>query len=239
MRALREDYVGARHHVYNRGRRKEPMFDHIDACGLYRDLLSELPRRFDLKVHAFALMPNHYHLMLETGSVPLSTAMQWLVGRFVQKLNKRRGWDGAVFRGRFANKIVTGDAYWMHLVAYLHLNPVRAGLHRDPGSAWWTSHRDYMAGPGPHWLSRDELLEMHGGVTGYADYVESVQERRCQVPRRFVANALFTERELLERRCRALHDEGLSERRIAEALGKSRGWVRRVLRRGRDGTVGV
>jgi REP element-mobilizing transposase RayT len=166
-----------------RGARRAPIFRVDEDCGLFVSLLSELKERYDIRVHGFALMPNHYHLMLETPGGRLSRAMSWLLSSFSRDLNRRHDWDGPVFRGRFHNRVVYRDEHWMHLLAYIHLNPVRARLAMKPEQAEWTSHAFYSgAEPTPEWLDSAELLGMFGGTRAYLDYVREVRAKRAEIP---------------------------------------------------------
>ena len=128
-RPPRLDYPGARHHVMNRGARREAIFLDQQTCVRFLALLGTLPGRFGVRVHGYALMPNHFHLMLESTRGNLSRAMQYLSGEFVRRANARRSWDGPIFKGRFRNRVVETDAYWRDLLCYLHLNPIRAHLN--------------------------------------------------------------------------------------------------------------
>ena len=133
----------------------------------FLDLLGQLPQRFDVRIHGDALMPNHYHLMLESVSSKLSRAMQRLGSEYTLRVNAMMGWDGAVFRGRFHNRVVDGDAYWRHLLLYTHLNPSRAELDglEDPR---WTSHSAYIGtAPCPAWLTTAELHQVFGTPAAY------------------------------------------------------------------------
>jgi len=197
-RPPRLDYPGARHHVMNRGARREVIFGNEDVCAVFLSVLGDLPERFGLRVHGYALMPNHYHLLVESGPGPssLSRAMQHLGAAFTQALNRRvAGWDGPVFRGRFKNQLVEDDDYWRHLLAYLHLNPLRANLAPSLEASRWTSHAAYVGHERrPDWLCTDELLSLHGGIEGYLSYVWEAQVGRQAPPAGFDANALWRPR---------------------------------------------
>ncbi|HUT78334.1 MAG TPA: transposase, partial [Polyangia bacterium] len=110
----------------SRGARRAPIFRDDIHCGLFLDLLSGLPERFGVDVHGYALMPNHFHLMLESGRGRISNAMAWLLSRYTVQVNRLHRWDGPLLRGRFHNRMVWHEQHWLHLLAYLHLNPVRA-----------------------------------------------------------------------------------------------------------------
>jgi REP element-mobilizing transposase RayT len=191
-RPLRLDFPGARHHVMNRGARHAPIFTNDASCALFLSVVASLPARFGVIVHAYALMPNHFHLLLETPRGNLSRAMQYLTGEYVRLLNELETWDGPLFKGRFRNRVVETDAYWSHLLLYLHLNPVRAHLVTDEDDAYWTSHMAYTgASRRPDWLTTDDLLAAHGGVAGYREALHAVQTGRSPAPAGFDPLALW------------------------------------------------
>jgi putative transposase len=182
-RPHRIEFAGARHHVMNRAARREAFLTDDGACVLFLSLVAELDTRFRVRVHGFALMPNHFHLMVESEAGRLADAMRFLTGEFTRRLNGQRGWDGPLFRGRYSNRVVTAEHYWRHLLAYLHLNPVAAHLAPHPGACDWTSHRYYVGDvAAPGWLVMDELLELFGSAAGYAAYVRDVQVGRQRAP---------------------------------------------------------
>lgn len=198
-RPLRLDYPGARHHVFNRGARREPVFFRDMHCALFLDLLAELPERHGVRIHGFTLMPNHYHLMIETPRGNLSDAMGRLSSIYTQRINRERGWDGALFRGRFKNKLVHSEDHWIHLLAYIHLNPVRAGLCTRASEYNWSSHGEYGGEDRPpDWLTTDELAEAFGSRRGYVGYLDDVVKRRLRPPDEF-------DRVLFERPGSAVH----------------------------------
>ena len=132
-RPVRLDWPGCRHHVMNRGARREPVFLDDTACAAFVGFVSELPRRFGLLVHAYALMPNHYHMLVESTRGRLSDAMGFLGSRYALWLNARhRGWDGPVFRGRFRSVAVEREEHWHHLPI---CRPTASCSGRWPGSA--------------------------------------------------------------------------------------------------------
>ncbi|MFH1808146.1 MAG: transposase [Pseudomonadota bacterium] len=185
-RTARIDYPGARHHVMNRGARRQPIFLDEVSCGCFIDLLRQLPRRFGVEVHGFALMPNHYHLLLRAQRGRLGDAVRYLDGDFARFLNQRFHWDGPVFKGRYRNRVVEKDVYWRTLLSYVHLNPVRARLVHEPGDAGWTSH-EYYAGTHspPDWMRCDELLSLFGGHAGYRAHMRALQLKRSALPEDF------------------------------------------------------
>lgn len=159
----------------NRGLRRDPVFFEPADYSRFLSVLAAVPERFAVRIHAFALMPNHFHLLVESTEGRLSEAMAFLGANFTRWTNRRRGWDGPLFRGRFRSKLVNDDAYWQQLLAYIHLNPVRGGLAPHVDEGCWTSHAAYGGlAPVPRWLSTEQLLGSLGGPAGYLALVDEV-----------------------------------------------------------------
>lgn len=178
----------------NRGARREPIFPDAPARELFLKLLAELPERFGVRVHGYALMSNHYHLLVETPRANLSRAMQHLGAQFTGLRNRHYpDWDGPLFRGRFKNRLVEEEAYWLHLLAYVHLNPVVAGLASSLDTSRWTSHRAYVGlEPRPPWLHIDELMDLFGGVEAYREYAAEMLQGHETGPEGFDPDELWT-----------------------------------------------
>lgn len=191
MRLPRLDFPGARHHVMNRGARRAPIFHGSDDRELFLSILAELPQRFGVRIHGYALMPNHYHVMLESVSGRLPRAMRHLGGEYTRRLNRRHTWDGPVFRGRYHNRLVNTDAYWAHLLVYLHLNPVRAGLSSADPSAW-TSHQAYTGAQArPQWLTTEALQALYGSRAAYEEAYGAVLDGQRPAPADFDSERLW------------------------------------------------
>jgi putative transposase len=115
-------------HAYTRGNNRAPIYlDEFDYDAWLR-LLSRTVKRFHWTCHAYCLMPNHYHLLLETSQERLSAGMRHLNGSFAQRINVRYDRTGHVFEGPYREELVTDDAHLWELCRYIPLNPVRAGL---------------------------------------------------------------------------------------------------------------
>ncbi|MCB9674497.1 MAG: transposase [Alphaproteobacteria bacterium] len=170
---------------------REPLLASEAAIRLMQDEIAVLPKEFGVVIHGFAFMPNHFHLMVESRQGRLPDAMQAFLSRSVKKLNARFGWDGPLFRARYNNRVVEDEAYWRHLLAYLHLNPVRAGLAAAATAARTTSHLAYLGVERIPWLETAELLELYGGRWNLAAYVDEVAAGNERGPDGFDANELF------------------------------------------------
>ena len=168
-RQLRIDYPGAIHHVMSRGDRREDIYhDEVDRQDFLKTL-AETCQKTDWQVHAYCLMSNHFHLVLETPNANLVEGMQWLLSTYTIRLNRRHETPGHVFSGRYKALIVEGegDGYLKTGCDDVHLNPVRAHLLRSEErllSYPWSSLGWYLAAPGhrPGWLRVDRLLGEHG-----------------------------------------------------------------------------
>ena len=129
-RQLRIEYPGAIYHVMNRGDHREPIFK--DDLDRQRFLLTlgQTCEKTGWQVHAFCLMPNHFHLVLETPQANLVAGMKWFLGTYTARFNRRHKLFGHLFSGRYKSLIVdgSGDGYLRTVCDYVHLNPVRAKL---------------------------------------------------------------------------------------------------------------
>jgi REP element-mobilizing transposase RayT len=140
-RPLRLDYSDATWHVTARGNERKPIYrDEGDYLG-FLDVLGAVVRRYRWDLHAYVLMPNHYHLLLATPAPTLSRGMRQLGGVYSQRFNRRWSRCGHLFQGRFFSVHVERETHLLELTRYLALNPVRAGLARDPADWPWSSYR--------------------------------------------------------------------------------------------------
>ena len=165
-RSIRFQYPGAIYHVMARGDGGKTVFETDDDRKSFVFRLGQVCGSHGWRVHAWVLMNNHFHLLLETPQANLVIGMQWLMGTYSQGWNRARLRRGHVFQGRYKSVPVTGtdaDAYYFRIVAdYIHLNPARAGLaggKRGPLTGYkWSSLPGYMKGNGPDWLVMDRVL---------------------------------------------------------------------------------
>jgi putative transposase len=170
-RQLRPDFEGALQHVYSRGNRRQVICEEpLD----YRFLLWLVERaieRFKWDVHAYCLMPNHYHFLIETPAAGLSRGMQLVNGRYAQAFNAGRQLDGHLFQGRFGSVLVESEAHAIWLNRYLARNPVEAGLAASPAAWEWSSYGALRGGCAPRWLAHDAVLKLFGeGESAAVEY---------------------------------------------------------------------
>ncbi len=161
-RPLRIAYPGALYHVMNRGNARQPIFRAPDNYKAFLSLLQESAEKWNIVIHAFSLMPNHYHLLIETPLGNLSRAMRHINGVYTQRYNRRWKRDGHLLRGRYKAILVEDDAYLVELMRYIHLNPVMGGIVKTPEDHLWTSHKSYLGENVHSWLTIDRLLGYFG-----------------------------------------------------------------------------
>jgi putative transposase len=192
-RPLRIEMAGGRYHVTSRGNEQRNIFRVERDRQHFIELLAAWPEQFGTRLHAYILMNNHYHLMVETPEPNLSRAMQWLNGSYTSWFNVRHKRVGHLFQGRFKGFLVEDDAGWQEIGRYVHLNPVRVGalaLGKDDRSSRrlgageapsedlvtkrldvlhqyrWSSYRAYAGlEPVPDWLFTEVLSALCGGRT--------------------------------------------------------------------------
>jgi len=143
-RKSRIEFEGGFYHVITRGNQRQKVFLEEKDFLKYLEFLSDYKERYGFWVYAYVLMNTHIHLLIETGQVPLSKILQGINQRFTMYFNWRYGTVGHLFQGRYKAILCDKDAYLFSLVKYLHCNPVRAGMVRQPEEYRWSSHREYL-----------------------------------------------------------------------------------------------
>ncbi|MBW2056862.1 MAG: transposase, partial [Deltaproteobacteria bacterium] len=140
-RPLRIEYPGAVYHITSRGNARLPVFDDDFDRRAFLTILEDVVKRYNWLCHAYCLMENHYHLVLQTVDANLSLGMRYLNGVYTQRFNRRHHRAGHVFQGRFKSILVEQESYLLELCRYVVLNPVRAGMVKHPAAYGWSSYR--------------------------------------------------------------------------------------------------
>lgn len=178
-RPVRIEFPDALYHVTARGDRREAIFDDNQDRQMFLATLEQVINRFNWVCHAWCLMDNHYHLLIQTPDGNLSKGMRQLNGVYTQASNRRHRRVGHLFQGRFKAILVDGDAYLLELARYVVLNPVRASMVGNPADWPWSSYRA-SAGlePAAPWLAVDGLLAQFAEQRGRAQarYAQFVAE---------------------------------------------------------------
>jgi putative transposase len=229
-RPLRVEFEGALYHLTGRGNARQRIFSDEKDCAKFVELLVESLPRYDVALHAFVLMGNHYHLIAETRRANLGRWMHWLTTAYTVYFNRRQQRAGHLFQGRYKSIVVEAEGYLLSLSRYVHLNPVR-GMRMGRGDplerrerlrSWrWSSYRGYsgLAKAEP-WVTQERVLGEIGGG----------QKERRQRYRRFVEEGLLRE---IESPWEAVQWQTVLGRehflqRLKDHLGKKRQAVREV-----------
>jgi len=176
-RPLRIEYAGALYHVTSRGDRREDIFLDDDDRHIWLEIFAQVCSRFNWRCHAWCLMDNHYHIVIETIEGNLSQGMRQLNGVYTQTSNRKHQRVGHVFQGRYKAILVDKDSYLLELCRYVVLNPVRARMVNDVLDWQWSSYAAMLGETiTPEWLETDWVLNHFGrsrvlAVEAYIDFV--------------------------------------------------------------------
>lgn len=177
-RPLRIQFPHAVYHVTSRGNERKPIVRDKDDRERFVQTLARMVEQYKVICHAWVLMDNHYHLLIETPSSNLSQAIRHLNGVYTQDFNRRRRRVGHLFQGRFKAILVDKETYLLELCRYVVLNPVRAGIVKHPKAWPWSSYRATIGvEPIPSWLTVNWLLGQFGSQrsrakAAYRQFVE-------------------------------------------------------------------
>jgi REP element-mobilizing transposase RayT len=171
-RPLRIEFPGALYHVTSRGNARQPIFLDDRDRSFFLDRLGEAVRSHGWHCHSYCLMPNHYHLLVETPEPNLSRGMRRLNGRYSQRFNRRHDRVGHVLQGRFHAVLVQRETHFLEVARYIVLNPVRAGLVASAEAYPWSSLRVTLGlEPAPPWHDANTILSQFGSRARYRAYV--------------------------------------------------------------------
>lgn len=197
-RPLRITYENALYHVINRGHRREAIFSDDRDREEFLNRLAVVQVRFNLVVHGYCLMENHYHLLISTPDANLSRALHTLNSSYVSWYRARHQLIGSLFQGRFKSVLVEQERYLATVSAYIHLNPVRAGLVNRPEDWCWSSMADYLGKKPPDKKSEltlavatDDVLRLCGGRKNYLAIIDELWMRKPDVETIYGANSLL------------------------------------------------
>ncbi len=180
-RPLRITYPGAYYHVTSRGNEQKDVFKSQRDREKFLEYLASATERYGALIHAYCLLSNHYHLLLETPEGKLSQIMRHINGAYTTYFNVKRRRAGHLFQGRFKAILIEAGEYALELSRYIHLNPVRAGMVTRPEEYRWSSYNSYIGqSVAPSWLKVETVL----------DYFSSNATEAKQKYRSFVENLL-------------------------------------------------
>jgi len=177
-RQLRIEYPGAHYHVTSRGNERKDVFKSQKDREKFLQYLESAVRRYDAVIHAYCLMSNHYHLLIETPAGNLSKIMQHINGAYTNYFNVKRKRSGHLFQGRYKAIVIEADEYAQQLSCYIHLNPVRSNMVAKPEEYRWSSYSEYIGKrKRPEWLVTSFILDNFGkGEESFRNYRKLVEE---------------------------------------------------------------
>ncbi|MBN1636967.1 MAG: transposase [Deltaproteobacteria bacterium] len=164
-RKSRIDAPGALHHVIVRGIDRQEIFSDGKDCSAFMERFGDLLMETRTSCYAWALIPNHFHLLLRTGDEPLSVLMKKLLTGYAVNYNRRHNRSGHLFQNRYKSILCQEDSYLLELVRYIHLNPLRAKLvseYRSLAGYPWCGHRVIMGRRKIVWQDADYVLGLFG-----------------------------------------------------------------------------
>lgn len=164
--------AGVLYHVIVRGNQRQKIFTSDSDYRAYTERLARYRKKYNYVLHAYCLMPNHVHLLVESSEHPLAKFMQGLQQSYSQYFNLKHRKTGHVFEGRYKAILCQEDAYLLQLIHYIHLNPVRAGMVRSPERYRHSGHDTYLQGKATETIDPRRVLLMLGGKPAYRSFVQ-------------------------------------------------------------------
>jgi len=157
-RPQRIEYANAYYHVMNRGAGRRKIFNNDQDRSLFLAIIADAHIQYNIEIHSYCLMTNHYHLLIKTPLGNLGRAMRHINGVYTQRYNRFNRTDGPLFRSRYKSILVDSDAYLLHLSKYIHLNPIEARVANELSEYKWSSYAAYIGNclP-PAWLFQSEI----------------------------------------------------------------------------------
>jgi len=165
MRRSRVSYEGAYHHIMSRGLEGKFIFVGKPLKEYFIKLLSESVKKYRIRLWAYAIMDNHYHLILQNSSGRLSDFMRYLNGNYAIFYRKQTGGSGYVFQNRYKSTLIQKDNYLTIGIVYVLMNPVRAGIVENPYDYLWSSLKFYFSGVGSDFIDIQYIEEIFHNKT--------------------------------------------------------------------------
>lgn len=181
-RPLRLEYEGAFYHITSRGNERGKIYFGDADYRKFIDYMAEAKKKYGIVIHCYVLMPNHYHLLIETPEANLSKVMHYINGSYTTHINIKKGRSGHLFQGRYKAIVVDRDSYVGELSRYIHLNPVRAKMVEKPEEYRYSSYVAYVTGNEADLINTDLVLGLTGGGRRYRAFVEAGVGREMESP---------------------------------------------------------
>jgi REP element-mobilizing transposase RayT len=179
-RPLRIEYAHAFYHITSRGNARGKIFLNEKDYKTFLTIFSDAIKRYNWICYSYCLMPNHYHLLIETPDANLSQGMRQLNGVYTQKFNYFHHRVGHIFQGRFKAILAEKESYIGELVRYITLNPVRAKLVKTPSQWKWSGHAEIIGKTKPTGcvdIKRALKIFSHNSNQAKKNYIDFINEK--------------------------------------------------------------
>ncbi len=170
---------GSYYHVFNRGVNHQDIFYSQENYKYCLRLLKKYSGRYFISIIAYCLMPNHYHFLIrQNTNIPISTFIKILFNSYVQALNKQIGRSGPLFEGRYKHVLVDKHEYLVHLVRYIHLNPVEAGFVNNADDYQFSNYLEWIGVRTGTIIDRDFIRQYFPDLADYVRFVVDYQNEK-------------------------------------------------------------
>lgn len=188
------------YHIMSRGNDRMKVFTRYGDYLKFIEFMMTAKERYAFFLYAYCLMPNHFHLLLETQLPNISKIMHYINGSYTTYYNIRHQRYGHLFQGRYRSIVVEKDSYFLELSRYIHLNPVRAGIVKDPEDYTWSSYRGYL-GKKDAYIDQDQVQNYLGmDWRQYRDFVFAGINKTDDPLRKVYAGFLLGSSEFIKRK---------------------------------------
>jgi len=198
-RKKREWYPGATYHVMSRGNRRGAIFSEHGDYLFFLELIAKIMERYPFKVHALCLMTNHFHMAVETENTELWKIMQKIFSVYAEEYNHRHSYTGHLFEGRYTAQLIEDERYFLEVSRYIHMNPVKAQMVREPLAYEFSSYGVFVNGEGisgNH--KKTKIIELIDELTETSRVLSCFQHSPREQYRMFVEGKIsHAEQELL------------------------------------------
>jgi len=160
---------GGVYHVTLRGNHQQDLFVSAGDQRLLNCIVERAVEKYRARVHGYCWMTNHLHFLMQVSNQPLGKPMRQIAAEFARAMQAKLQTTGHFFERRYHATLVEDESYLKSVLRYIHLNPVKAGIARDPADFPWSSHRSYLGGPRETWLCTDFVLQVFGSTPDRAE----------------------------------------------------------------------
>lgn len=182
-RQPRIEYENAFYHVFSRGNNKKDIFMTNTDRNKFLKIIGEAYDKYKILIHAYVLMKNHYHIIIETPQANLSKAMQYISSKYTSFFNYVNKEVGHLFQGRYKAILIDKEEYLLPLSRYIHLNPVRANYVKNPQEYQWSSFKEITNDSEKcKWLMKSFILNAIGSAERYKKYVMEFKQKEIENP---------------------------------------------------------